>query len=169
MNSEPILRQSLQEIAHLLLMIYEKYKFLNVTQLDCLTSLCEFLRDAGLEDRICVLDVEYFRRKVALPEANNLVSMGYEKFYQWLKEVSASYYQYDSISKNNKKSFHKLLVDYIVPFSSSRDIDGMRARSLSTTTLWLQNMDSRSLETLVESRDLLKLWFLSILSQVRSM
>lgn len=167
MDSEPILQQSLHEIAHLLLLMYENYQFTNIKQLDCLINLCDFLQDIGLEDHICVLDVEYYRREVVSSVSDGLVSMSYETFYAWLKKISAFHYQYDTTLKNNKKSFHKLLVDYIIPASSSTGRGGVKSASLSKTCQWLRNVNIRTLDTLVESRELLKLWFLSILSQVR--
>lgn len=172
MESDSTVRQSLQEIAQLLLAIHEKYIQSSENQ-EILGNLVSFIKCIGLEHKICLLDIEYYRRKVMSADAFHSEmlgyrGMGYEAFYGWLKELAAHYYQHDSLSlvKNEKKSFHMLLTNYIVPFASNSHDKLGRIDAIDETRMWLANIDHRTLETLVEYKELLKLWFMSMLIQV---
>jgi len=174
MEDDGSVKRSLQEIAQLLLMIHEKYiKCGNNCQV--LVNLSTFLRYIGLEDVISPLDTEYYLRKVYLGDNNRsdkllYHSMGYEAFYGWLKLIACHFYQYDSnsisLSKNDKKSFHMLLTNLIIPFASKSQKDLGRIDDISEASKWLTTIDSRSLDTFVENKDVLKLWFMNLLIQV---
>lgn len=112
----------LSEIASLLLLLHETYLRDASEWREILSALMTFLHDAKLSDLVSVLQVERLRRKVmptqpASSSKSPKIVMGYEMFYEWLREVSALVYPYSG-ENGRRRSLHSLLTQYIIPLAT---------------------------------------------------
>ena len=126
----------LHEIASLLLMLHDHYlqsfsPSYPPTSNMILLSLVQLIVDTGLYDTVCILDVDRLRRHVTKhlnPDGSfskNNVGMGYELFYDWLKQLSIFVFDrsYTSTTKatsksHGKRELHLLLTQHIIPYTS---------------------------------------------------
>jgi hypothetical protein len=84
-NDNNLLQRSLQEIATLLCLIYEKYLQDSNGINEIIIRLNQFLYDIGLNEQISILQLELMRRNAMKSE---IFIMGYEMFYAWLRELA---------------------------------------------------------------------------------
>ncbi len=150
-NQQQSSQSALQEIASLLLVLHDQYltsdyPLASTPRHMVLRSLIQFVIDIGLNDVLCVLDIERLRRHVmqgAIIAANGTIassastannSMGYESFYDWLRKLSSFLFTRALIEKKptsaGKRELHHLLTSFIIPFSSQLDQVDQAAQSV---------------------------------------
>ncbi|KAJ1426006.1 hypothetical protein B484DRAFT_87171, partial [Ochromonadaceae sp. CCMP2298] len=150
---DPAIRQSLQEIAGLLLLLHDYY-LKDIFGNDILISLMVLLRDVGLAERVSLLDAERLRRSAM---GSGEGDMGYELFYDWLRGVSQLVHkEYDA---TGKKALHFLLTRYIVPFASQLHTH------FETRSIQLPCYSDAALSVIVDYDDFILHWFCETLTQ----
>ena len=164
LQADSNVQSSLQEIAELLLIIYEEYLGNIENVHNILFCLCQFVSDVGLGYYISFLDIEFLRQKVMnrLQLKNSAHIMDYEMFYAWLKEASNHIYRMDYL-EGGKKSLHSMLTKYIIPFASSAETN----HSDNFSNLYCElSISQNSMDIFVEYKDFLKLWFIYLNNNV---
>lgn len=185
----------LHEIASLLLMLHDHYlqsfsPAYPQTSNMILLSLVQLVIDTGLYDTICILDVERLRRHVTKhvnPDGSvskNNHSMGYEIFYDWLKQLSIFVFdrsyekaspKAQSYSKNRgKRELHHLLTQHIIPYTSK--IEQMKTSTKEAPYKSNHNhkevlrvigmLTDKALSVMSEYSEFLQLLFLDIIQHV---
>lgn len=107
------LKESLREIATLLMLIHEQYFKNNIGIQNTILSLLQFVDDVGMHDYVSIVDIENAR---SLCNSNSLV-FDSNQFYEWLKLIANTVFYYSF--KNEKKNLYFLLVTYLLPYASN--------------------------------------------------
>ncbi len=156
---DPVILQSLQEIASLLLLVHDDY-LREVFGYEVLTSLTLLLKDVGLDNSVSILDSERLRRKTMGANDNE---MGYELFYDWLRGVGQLVYKDHDLT--GKKAVHFLLTRYIIPFASNKD----KADELKQPgEVHAPYYSDSALKVMVEYGGFIQNWYFEILEQVNN-
>lgn len=155
MSVDSSVNQSLQEIASLLLLIHDCY--LNDSYgSDVLNSLINLVFDTGLDNIVSILDIEYCRTTVM---NSTDVSMGYDLFYNWLRNIAHFVYKRSSIV--GKKALHRILIEYIIPFASQLD-----GRSPVMKSRYSTNLSPSFLRSIMNYSEFVTSWFYLLLMKV---
>ena len=156
---DEILRDSLTEIAALLLLLHENYLkeahgFENV-----LASLVRFLDDAGLEDIVTVIDAEILRREV-MGRSDCREMMGYDVFYAWLRQLAVKVFCDNG--DGGRRALHGLLITYILPLAvGERRLSNMQSNSYAVEVAKCSTLD-----TMIQYYDFIRFWYASLESNV---
>lgn len=151
---EQELRESLAEIAALLVLLHESYLKDAIGSRSIVVSLATFLYDAGLDSIVTIVDVEILRRKI-MNDIRSQEKMDYEQFYSWLRQLAMFIFR----DRNNggRRALHSLLVKYILPLASNQE------RMTAPIPLELRVLSqSPSFNTITTYYDFLRLWFASL-------
>jgi hypothetical protein len=153
-------KDSLHEIASLLLMIHDFYLSEAVGP-QIIISLAAFIHDVGLDVKVSVLDIERCRRQIM---GKNLASMGYEVFYDWLRIIASLIYP--KRDKNGRKALHQILTEYIIP--ATADWENMTADTVEKREKYasLSNITERTLRVYVDYSEFFLFWYHEIIAEV---
>ena len=108
------LKESLRDIAELLLLIHEKYFG------DAKDEISLFYNQVGLlqalkvlGNSVTIIDTEMCRRDLCT------MIMEYEQFYKWLRNISCTLFSGVARVHGSSAAFQKLLTDRIIPLASA--------------------------------------------------
>jgi hypothetical protein len=109
-DQQSILEDPVQDIASLLLMIHDHY-LSHATGNEITLELSSLISSTGLKAIVSILDIERCRRLVMGFPSH---PMDYSTFFSWLKETGNIVYP-SYRDSNQSLSFHKLLVNHLIP------------------------------------------------------
>ena len=132
-SSSMDLKESLREIATLLMLIHEQYFKNNIGIQNTILSLIQFVDDVGMHDYVSIVDIESSRSKC---NSNSLV-FDSNQFYEWLKLIANTVFYYSF--KNDKKNLYYLLVTYLLPYASNSNNNSNNQRHSNSSTNPLQS------------------------------
>ena len=154
------LKDSLREIASLLMMIHDHYFKTVIGIQDTLSSLIRFVDDVGMSTSVSIIDIEVARNKCTLPSSPVFDS---NCFYEWLKTIANTVF-YNAF-KDEKKNLYFVLVTYLLPFASnSENIFNKSQQLRQKNQMYAELVISANLNTIMSYSAFLKTVFASIVS-----
>lgn len=164
MNSKNIVNESLNEIAKLLLLVYEHVIGNSVDKNEVLVNLIKFIDQLHLSSRLSLLDIDHYLRKVS-NLSDDSEFMGYDTFYSFLKEIAQHIVQYNEILLSEKVSFHNLLTKYIIPYAVTIvELNDNNVDYYNSLKHWLDSISYDDFGSLTENKEFLKAWFIYLVS-----
>jgi hypothetical protein len=161
MVGDSIPAPTLQEIASLLLVLHDQYlTFDDDAQANgsqrhqVFRALIQFVIDIELSDAICLLDIE--RLRIYSMQISTTEEMGYETFYDWLRQISLHTFSKRIVEKQptnpGKQELHHLLTEYIIPFSKRlEDLDNEEQSKSFSSKVKIGNIAYRRLNLLTDN------------------
>ena len=109
------LKDSLRDIASLLMLIHEQYFKNSIGIQNNLLGLIKFVTDTGMNQYVTIIDIENARIKCT---PTNSPVFDTKQFYEWLKIIANTVF-YNTFH-DEKKNLYFVLVKYLLPFAANQ-------------------------------------------------